>query len=88
MGDPVIKLLERDRKKVIRVYGEQKVYTCLSEKTDYKSLCDIYAELQNDIIMKRNMDEAKWLKNVIEKTIFSKVMEEHGYTAIGNKYTS
>ena len=85
MRDPVIKLLERDRKRAVRAYGEQKVLTCLSERTEYQVLCDIYAQLQQDVRANRYIDEAKWLKGVIESTIFAKVMEEHGYSSSGNK---
>jgi hypothetical protein len=85
MGDTVIKFLERERKRAVRVYGEKKVFACLSEKSEYQVLCDIYSELQNDILENKHPDEAKWLKGVVEKTVFSKVMEEHGYTKSGNK---
>ena len=85
MGDTVIKSLERDRKRAVRAYGERKVLACLSEKTEYQVLCDFYSELQKDILENRHSDEAKWLKGVVEKTIFSKVMEEHGFTKSGNK---
>ncbi|BCN31161.1 hypothetical protein [Anaeromicropila herbilytica] len=81
----MVRSLERDRKRVVKAYGEDIVFQCLSDKTDYTKLCDIYAQLQTDMGMNNNIDEAKWLKNVIEKTIFSKVMEEHGYTSNGNK---
>jgi hypothetical protein len=79
VGDAVIKCLERDRKKAVRTYGEKRVLTCLSEKTDYPILCEIYSELQVDIMSNRHTDEAKCLKSVIQKTIFEKVMEEHYY---------
>lgn len=85
MGDVIIKSLERDRKKAVKIYGEKKVLSCLSEKTDYGTLCKIYSELQRDLLENKPGNEAKWLKNVIEKTIFSKVMEEHGYSSNGNK---
>lgn len=85
MGDTVIKCLERDRKKAIRAYSEKKVLSCLSEKTDYLVLCELYSELQDDIMTNKHTDEAKWLKNIIEKTIISKVMEEHGYSSNGKK---
>ena len=85
MGEAVIKCLERDRKKVVKTYGEKRVLTCLSEKTDYQVLCEIYSELQVDMIANRHTDEAKWLKSVIEKTIFAKVMGEYGYSSSGNK---
>ena len=84
MRDGVITSLERDRKRAIRAYGEQKVLTCLSEKTDYSVLCDIYAKLQLDIKNNKYVAEAKWLKEIIEKTVFTKVMEEQGYEANGN----
>jgi len=83
VGDAVIKSLERDRKKAVKTYGEKKVLTCLSEKTDYLVLCEIYSTLQVDMIENRHTDEAKWLKSVVEKTIFSKVMEENGYSPSG-----
>lgn len=76
--------LERDRKRAIRAYGEKKVLTCLSEKTEYKELCVLYSELQADMLSNLHIEEAKWLKSVIEKTIFSKVMEEHGFSSSGN----
>ncbi|WMJ88222.1 hypothetical protein [Anaerocolumna sp. MB42-C2] len=85
MKDAVIKCLERDRKRAVKVFGEKKVITCLSEKTEYQLLCEIYSELQNEVFKNHHIDEVKWLKGVIEKTIFSKVMEEHGYTSNGNK---
>lgn len=85
MGDAVMKCLERDRKKAVKTYGEQRVLTCLSEKTDYKVLCAIYSELQFDMIKKSHTDEAKWLKNVIEKTILAKVMVENGYYLMGKR---
>lgn len=85
LGDAIIRSLERDRKKAVKLYGEKRVLTCLSEKTDHQVLCEIYSELQVDMIAKRHIDEAKWLKSVIEKTIFSKVMEEHGYSSSGKK---
>lgn len=85
MGDIVIKSLERDRKRAVKVYGEKKVLTCLSEKTDFQVLCDIYSELQGNIQENYHVEQAKWLKTVIEKTIFSKAMEEHGYTSSGKK---
>lgn len=56
----VIKSLERDRKRAIRAYGEEKVLTCLSEKTEYQVLCDIYSKLQYDIKNNIHMEEAKW----------------------------
>lgn len=86
-GDALIRCLERDRKRAVRAYGEKRVLICLSEKNDYQVLCDIYSELQADIQSNRHMEEAKWLKGVIEKTIFTKVMEEHGYSSNGNKET-
>jgi hypothetical protein len=85
MGDVVIKLLERDRKRAIKAYGEKKYLACLSEKSSYQELCDLYSDLQSDIIENRHSDEAKWLKSIIEKTILSKVMEEHGYNSNGRK---
>lgn len=83
MKDMIIKTLERDRKRAIKVYGEEKVLTCLSEKTEYQVLCDIYSKLQHDIKNNRHIEEAKWLKGIIEKTIFLKVMGEHGYEESG-----
>jgi hypothetical protein len=88
MADIILRSLERDRKKAVRTYGEEKVLACLSEKTDYQVLCDIYAKLQIDIMANKNNDEAKWLKSVIEKTIFEKVMAEHGYSPSGRKLES
>jgi len=81
----IIKSLERDRKRAVKIYGEKRVLSCLSEKTGYPVLCENYAALQVDILSNRHAEEAKWLKSVIEKTIFSKVMEENGYSANGNK---
>jgi hypothetical protein len=85
MAEIIIRSLERDRKKAVKAYGEQEVLTCLSEKTEFSRLCQIYSELQEDIISNRHTEEAKWLKGLIEKTIFSKVMEEHGYTSSGKR---
>lgn len=85
MGDEVIKYLERDRKRAIKIYGEKQVFLCLSDKTDYQTLCDMYGKLQGNIMENNHIAEAKWLKGTIEKTIFAKVMEEHGYSSNGNK---
>lgn len=85
MRDVIIKSLERDRKRAVKAYGEKVVLSCLSEKTEYPALCESYAALQGDILNNHHLDEAKWLKSVIEKTIISKVMEENGYSANGNK---
>lgn len=85
MGDVIIKCLERDRKRAVKAYGESTVLSCLSEKTEYQLLCDIYSGLQNDIMKDKHSYEAKWLKNIIEKTIFSKVMGEYGYWENGKK---
>jgi len=81
----VILKLERDRKRAMKVYGEDTILKSLSEKTSYKDLCDIYSKLQLDIESNIHINEAKWLKNVIEKTILSKIMEENGYYANGKK---
>ncbi len=81
----VILKLERDRKRAMKVYGEDILLKSLSEKTDYKDLCDIYSKLQLDIENNIHLNEAKWLKTVIEKTILSKIMEENGYYANGKK---
>lgn len=87
MGDYVIKCLERDRKKALKAYGDKIVFTCLSEETDYQVLCEIYSKLHTDINNNQHAEEAKWLKNIIEKTIFSKVMGEHGFSSNGQKIT-
>lgn len=85
MGDAVIKCLERDRKRAVKAYGEKTVLSCLSEKTEYRLLCEIYSLLQKDIAEGKHVEEAKWLKAIVEKTILSKVMAEYGFTVSGKK---
>lgn len=85
MGDQVIKSLERERKRAVRAYGESTYLTCLSEQTDDQVLCDLYSKLQCDVIEHRQVDEAKWLKSVIEKTIVAKTLAKHGFSSTGRK---